>query len=118
MEIRELLEKLSSARDVAAAALGYAAGYVADTYFFPGGLDGSVVAGVTAVGFTGVKKLIDVWRNTRRSRDEFTGNAEELRDRAEAMDRYLTDQTGAWSAGANSNDLIEAGQLLSESRLA
>ncbi len=74
MEIKELVEKLSTAGDVAATALGYVAGIAADTYFFAGGLEGSVVAAVTAVGFAGAKKLVDAvqseWENERKHKLE------------------------------------------------
>lgn len=89
MEVKELLDKISTAGDVAAAALGYAAGFVADTYYFPGGLPPGTVAAVTAVGVVGIKKACDALINIRRSRGRYEGDADSLRQRAKALHDYM-----------------------------
>src|ERR1044072_525715 len=89
MEIADL--KLATRGDVAAFGLGYAAGFAIDNYFFPGGLTSGVVAAVSATGAVGFKNFVHaIWNSIRAgARDEWTGDADALKIRAESVMRYI-----------------------------
>jgi len=82
--------KTSTRGDIAAAGIGYAAGFVIDNYFFPGGLSGGIVAAVAATGAVGVKNLFHaLWTSLRKSDDQFVDDPEELEEQSEKLLRYI-----------------------------
>lgn len=89
MALKELLEKISTPGDVAASAIGYALGFAADVFLFPGGVTSGTVAAVSAVGALGIKKAIDA----RISRELVGGKDEtvkvELEKKAKSLVNFL-----------------------------
>ena len=68
LHAKEFFKNLSTAGDIAAAAIGYAVGFAVDAHFFPGGISPGVAAGVSSVGALGLKKFADVLISARRQR--------------------------------------------------
>ena len=89
MEVKDLWGKLSTAGDVAVAAIGYAAGFTIDNYYFAGGLPPGTVAAVAAVGAVGIKKGFDAVIETIQGRGKYRGDPAELERRAETLLRYI-----------------------------
>lgn len=114
MEVKELLDKISTAGDVAAAAIGYAAGFVADTYYFPGGLPPGTVAAVTAVGVVGIKKAFDAFINIRRNKGRYEGDRDSLRQRAEALHEYMLRRKDATKNNDEYDFLLEVSPIFPE----
>lgn len=82
---------ISTRGDIAAAGVGYAVGYAIDTYFFPGGLTGGIVAAVSATGSVGVKNFFHaLWTRRRTKKAQvFYGDPVELEQQAEKLLRYV-----------------------------
>lgn len=78
-----LIKEITSPGDVAAAALGYAAGFAADIFLFPGGVTAGVTAGVWAVGAIGIKKFVESALGLRKS------GTRSLKDTARALDTFI-----------------------------
>lgn len=89
MEVKDILSKISSAADVAVALLGYAAGFVADTYIFPGGHPPGTVAAVTAIGATGAKNAVVALIEALKKGRKFEGDPAELDRRANDLMIYM-----------------------------
>lgn len=74
MYFEELLNKVSEPADVAVFLLGFVAGFVIDALFLVGDPPAGTIAGITATGFLGLKKGIDVslaksrWFGKKRSK--------------------------------------------------
>jgi hypothetical protein len=67
MQLEDLLKTFSSPGDAGMAALGFAAGFAADAFWFPGGVPSGTVAGVAAVAAFGAKKSIEALVNEVRT---------------------------------------------------
>lgn len=113
MEVKDLWGKLSTAGDVAVAAIGYAAGFTIDNYYFGGGLPPGTVAAVASVGAVGVKKAFDAIIETFQGRDRYKGEPAELERRAETLLRYM-ERVMDKSADRTSHPLYSAHAKLGE----
>jgi hypothetical protein len=70
MDLNDFVSQLSSSADWGVIALGYAGGFAADVFYFPGGLPPGSVAGVSSIATFGLKKTIDgVLAELQRRRD-------------------------------------------------
>jgi hypothetical protein len=93
MEPKDILPKLSSRGDVGAAALGFATGFAVDVFLFPGGVPPGTTASVFAVGAAGLKNSVQAFIQTRKSRKSSEARKEHLRAAAEALERFVTEQS-------------------------
>jgi len=93
MEVDPKIEplKVATRGDVAAAALGYVAGFAIDNYFFPGGLTGGVIAALGATASVGLKNFVHaIWNGIRKpSSPEWDGESQDLRAQAEMVLNYI-----------------------------
>lgn len=115
MSLKDLGIPLSSKGDLAAAGLGYAAGFAIDVFLFSGGVAPASTAAVFAVGAVAMKNGVvaawESWRNHRsESRIPPSVPERSTRDRAEILLRLLRDENKPdhWKGGESRKKTADA----------
>lgn len=93
MNTEGFLQKLTSRGDIAAASLGFAAGFMIDAFLFPAGIPPGTTAGVFSVGAVGLKNSVQAALEARRTVGEQRQKREELRKRAGLLVEALAQES-------------------------
>jgi hypothetical protein len=93
MNAEEMLKKIATKGDIAAAGLGFVAGWPVDYVLLHMGVPPGTVSGYCAVGAFSLKKGVESWLDARRKKraenNQIDAKQRELLERADAMQNYI-----------------------------
>ncbi|HXM41555.1 MAG TPA: hypothetical protein VN924_09900 [Bryobacteraceae bacterium] len=108
MDAKELLEKIATPGDAAAAGIGFVVGLPIDYFLLHMGVPPGTVSGYTAVAGWSLKKPIDAGLKSRRNRRESLGAEERARNDAKSEEeaKRLTQEERRHQLSEQSENLV------------
>lgn len=103
MYFEKLLERVSEPADLAIFLLGFAIGYIIDSFYLTGSTPPGTIAGIVSIGFLGLKKSIDAYlSNSNWLRNK------RMKKRLRILREYFSDNPGAIELIDGLNKILHA----------